>query len=93
MSADSELLTLSVAVYLGFAFNNFFMAITRDLITPFFAALIPGSVQHMETFVIQLGPIKLRIGDAIGALLNLIMAYVVVTMTLPYIRAYIPTRK
>lgn len=90
MSADSTVLTFAVALYIGFAMKEFFGAIAKDLITPFIAALLPNTQQSLDKITIQLGPVKLNIGDAIAATLNLFVAYLVVSMTLPYIREYVP---
>ena len=90
MSADSTVITFAVAIYLGFALSQFFGSITRDLVTPFVAVLFPGVQQAVGHYVINIGPIKLSIGDAIGATFNLLIAFAVVSMTLPYIRAYAP---
>ena len=87
---DTSVLTVAVGLYIGITLSQFFTAITRDLITPFLAALFPGVQASVDKFVVQLGPIKLSIGDAIAATLNLLIAWVVVSMTLPYIRSYAP---
>lgn len=87
---DTSVLTVAVGLYIGITLSQFFTAVTRDLITPFLAALFPGVQASVDKFVVQLGPIKLSIGDAIAATLNLLIAWTVVTMTLPYIRSYAP---
>jgi large-conductance mechanosensitive channel len=87
---DTSVLTVAVGLYIGITLSQFFTAITRDLITPFLAAIFPGVQASVDKFVVQLGPIKLSIGDAIAATLNLLIAWVVVSMTLPYIRSYAP---
>ena len=87
---DTSVLTVAVGLYIGITLSQFFTAITRDLITPFLAAIFPGVQASVDKFVVQLGPIKLSIGDAIAATLNLFIAWVVVSMTLPYIRSYAP---
>ena len=90
MSANETVMTFAVAIYLGFALSQFFGSITRDLVTPFVAALFPGVQQAVGQYVLSIGPIKLSIGDAIGATFNLLIAFAVVSLTLPYIRAYVP---
>jgi hypothetical protein len=54
------------------------------------AGLLPGAEKSLDKIVINLGPVKLNVGDAIGATLNLLIAFFVVSMTLPYIKAYSP---
>lgn len=90
MTPDGTILTFAVAIYLGFALSQFFGSITRDLVTPFIAVLFPGVQQAVGNYVLTIGPIKLSIGDAIGATFNLLIAFVVVSVTLPYLRAYAP---
>jgi large-conductance mechanosensitive channel len=87
---DTSVLTVAVGLYVGVTLSQFFTAITRDLITPFLAVIFPGVQASVDKFVIQLGPIKLSVGDAIAATLNLLIAWVVVTMTLPYLKSYAP---
>lgn len=84
--------TLAVAVYVGFALVSFFGSITRDLVTPLIAGVFPGAQQSLGKIVINIGGIQLNIGDAIGATLNLAISLVVVSVTLPYIRAYSPLK-
>jgi large-conductance mechanosensitive channel len=90
MSANETVMTFAVAIYLGFALSQFFGALTRDLVTPFVAVLFPGVQAAVGHYVLTVGPLKLSIGDAIGATFNLLIAFAVVSFTLPYIRAYVP---
>jgi hypothetical protein len=39
---------------------------------------------------VDVGPVKLKVGDAIGATVTLVIALVVTAAVLPYIRAYSP---
>lgn len=90
MDSSTSLTTIAVAIYMGGALYKFFDAFTRDLVTPVIAGLFPGATQSIDKITIQVGPIKLSIGDAIGATLNLMIAYLVVSVTLPYIKTYAP---
>jgi large-conductance mechanosensitive channel len=87
---ESGTFSLAVAVYLGFALSAFFGAITRDLITPIISGIFPGVEQGLDKITVSIGPVKLNIGDAIGSFLNLGIAFFVVYMTLPLLRAYSP---
>lgn len=80
----------AVAFYLGAAMKDFFGSISKDLVTPFIAGLFPKAQQTLDKIVINIGPVKLNIGDAIGATINLIIAYIILSMTLPYIKQYAP---
>lgn len=82
--------TFAVAIYIGMVLHKFFDSITKDLITPIIAAAIPGAQQSLEKITIQLGPVKLAIGDVIAATLQVLIAYFVVSMTLPFIKEYAP---
>lgn len=84
--------TFAVAIYIGMALSEFFKSITKELVTPFIAAFIPGVRESVDKLVVNIGPIKLNVGEVIGATLNLITAYFVVSMTLPYIKEYAPVR-
>lgn len=90
MSTAGIITQFAVAFYIGAALKDFFGSISRDLVTPFVAAIFPGTQQTVEKITIQLGPVKLNIGEAIGATINLFVAYLVVYLTLPYIREYAP---
>ena len=90
MDGSTSVLTIAVGLYVGMSLSQFFMAITRDLVTPVLAGLFPGVQHSVDKVVIQVGTIKLNVGDAIAATMNLLIAWVVVTTTLPYIRTYAP---
>ena len=82
--------SLAVAIYIGMVLHKFFDSITKDLVTPIIAAAIPGAQQTLEKITIQIGPVKLAIGDVIAATLQVLIAYFVVSMTLPFIKEYAP---
>lgn len=87
---ESSTMTLAVAFYLGFSLSSFFGAITRDLVTPIIAGIFPGVEQNLDKISVSIGPVKLNIGDAIGASINLAIAFFVLWVTLPILRAYSP---
>lgn len=87
---DSNTFGLAVAIYLGFAMSTFFGSITRDLITPIITGIFPGVEKGLDKITVSIGPVKLNIGDAIGATLNLAIAFFVLYVTLPLIRSYAP---
>lgn len=90
MDGSTSVTTIAVAIYIGAAMYRFFDAITRDLVTPVLAGIFPGASQTIDKITIQVGPIKLSIGDAIGSALNLMIAYIVVSTALPYVKTYAP---
>jgi large-conductance mechanosensitive channel len=87
---DSSMLTIAVGLFAGMSLSQFFTAITRDLITPILASVFPGVQSSVDKFIVQVGPIKLSIGDAIASTMNLFIAFLVIKMTLPYIKTYAP---
>jgi large-conductance mechanosensitive channel len=90
MDGSTSVLTIAVGLYVGMSLSQFFTAITRDLFAPFIAAIFPGVQASVDKLVIQLGPVKLNIGDAIGATMNLLIAWFIVSTTLPYLKSYAP---
>ena len=90
MDGSTSVLTIAVGLYVGMSLSQFFTALTKDLITPIIAGIFPGVQSSVDKFVVQIGPIKLSVGDAISATLNLLIAWFVVSTTLPYIRTYAP---
>ena len=88
--AAVTIINFAVAFYLGAALKDFFGSISRDLVAPFIGAIFPSAQQSVDKITVQLGPVKISIGDAIGATINLAVAYLVLMLTLPYIREYTP---
>jgi large-conductance mechanosensitive channel len=90
MDSSTSILTIAVGLYVGMTLSQFFTAITRDLVTPVLAGLFPGAQSTVDKVVVQVGGIKLNVGDAIAATLSLLIAWLVVSTTLPYVRTYAP---
>ena len=87
---DSSMLTIAVGLFVGMSLSQFFTAITRDLVTPILASVFPGVQSSVDKFIIQVGSVKLNIGDAIAATMNLGIAFIIINATLPYIKSYAP---
>jgi len=92
MAQSSLLLTFAVAIFLGNAMKDFFQALITDLVTPFLAVLFPSAQQTVQGLVIDVGPIKLKVGDAIGATATLFIALFVVSVAMPYLKEYSPVQ-
>jgi large-conductance mechanosensitive channel len=88
--SDMTVMTFAVAIFLGSALSQFFGAVSRDLVAPVIGGLFPGAQAGLEKWTLQVGPVKLGLGDALSATVNLTIAIAVVYLTLPYIRAYSP---
>ena len=82
--------SMAIKIYLGIALTTFVGAVTRDLIAPIVAGIFPGVEQGVDKITISIGPIKLKIGDAIGAALNLGVALLALSLVLPFIGTYSP---
>ena len=87
--AELTVYTIAIGFFLGGALKDFFQAVTQDLVAPVLA-LAGGAQKSVEGVVIQVGSVKLEVGKAIGAALTLLTALLVVSVTLPYIKAYAP---
>lgn len=89
---SSLLLTLSIAIFVGGALKDFFQAITHNLIAPLISVFFPSAQASVSGFTIQVGSVKILVGEMIAATFTLVIAMLVVTFTLPYIKAYAPLR-
>ena len=90
MNSETGVTTIAVAFFVGASLSQFFGSVSRDLITPIIAGLFPGAQQSLEKITVQVGPVKLSIGDVIGSFINLMIAFLVVSLTLPLIKTYAP---
>uniref|UniRef100_A0A6C0CK62 Large conductance mechanosensitive channel protein n=1 Tax=viral metagenome TaxID=1070528 RepID=A0A6C0CK62_9ZZZZ len=90
MNAGSLIFVIAVGIFVGGALKDFFQAVITDLVTPFLSLVFPDAQHTVEGLVIQAGPLKLKVGDAIGAASTLLIALFVVAVTLPLVRKYSP---
>jgi len=88
--AELTVYTIAIGFFLGGALKDFFQAVTVDLVAPF-AVLLGGADMITTSVVVSVGPVKLEVGKALGSALTLLVALLVVSVTLPYIKAYAPT--
>ena len=87
--AESTVYAIAIGFFRGGALKDFFQSVTQDLIAPF-AVLLGGVDKSVTGVSVSLGPVKLEVGKAIGAAITLLVAIFVVSVTLPYVRAYAP---
>jgi hypothetical protein len=88
--AQSLLLTFAVAIFVGNALKDFFNAFITNVITPFLVVLSPSAQNTVGGLVVDIGPIKLKVGEAIGAAATLVIALFVAAMAMPYLKEYSP---
>jgi hypothetical protein len=86
---ENQVLVFALAIHLGLILSNFFNALTRDLVLPL---LSPVATEEagISKLVVQAGSIKFNIGDVIVQTMNLLVAFTVVYLTLPYVKEYVP---
>jgi large-conductance mechanosensitive channel len=89
---SSLLLTFAIAIFVGGALKDFFQAVTRDIVAPLLSVFFPSAQASVAGLTVQVGPVKLLVGDAIAATSTLLIALLVVSFTLPYIKAYAPLK-
>lgn len=89
--AQSLLLTFAVAIFVGSALKDFFQSFITNLVMPFLVVLFPGG-KGMGDFVLEIGPIKLKVGDALAAAGTLIVALFVAAMAMPWLKEYSPVQ-
>ena len=82
MAVDNQVLIGALGIYVGLLIHNFFSALMRDLVLP---ALSPiASVENgTSKLVIQIGGVKLNVGDVIVQIINLFIALAVVSYAVP----------
>ena len=92
MSSRRLLITVAVAFVIGSALKDFFSSVTDGLVTPVVAALFPSVQQTVYGQVLQVGSVKLEVGKAISSTVTLLVSLLVVSMALPYLKAYAPIK-
>jgi large-conductance mechanosensitive channel len=90
--SEMTILSFAVAIYLGTSMTEFFSAVAKDLLAPVITGFFPGVHDGITKLTVQVGPVKFSVGNALGAAINLAVAILAVTLTLPYVRAYSPIR-
>lgn len=86
---DNQVLTFAVAIFVGMTLVNFFNAVMRDLVLPLLSP-VASAEAGVSKLVIQIGTVKLNVGDVIVQFLNAVIALTVVSFLLPYLKDYVP---
>ena len=90
MSSRRLLLTVAIAFVIGSALKDFFTAVTAGLVTPVVGSLFPSVQQTVGGLEINIAGVKLEVGQVISATATLVISLLVVSVTLPYLKAYAP---
>lgn len=88
--ANSLLLTFAVAMFVGSALKDFFNAFITNLVTPFLVLIFPAARDTVGGLVLELGPVKLKLGDALAAAGTLFVALFVAAAVMPWLKEYSP---
>jgi large conductance mechanosensitive channel len=77
-----QVIGLAVAFIIGAAATKMVTACVADIIMPVIAVLIPGG--DWRNSVLQLGPVKLLVGDFVGAIIDFVIIALVVFLIVKY---------
>jgi large conductance mechanosensitive channel len=77
-----QVIGLAVAFIIGAAATKMVTACVADIIMPIIAVLIPGG--DWRTSILQLGPVKLLVGDFVGAIIDFVIIALVVFIIVKY---------
>jgi large conductance mechanosensitive channel len=77
-----QVIGLAVAFIIGAAATKMVTATVADIIMPIIAVIIPGG--EWRTSVLQLGPVKLLVGDFVGAIIDFIIIALVVFIVVKF---------
>jgi len=86
---ENQVLVFALAIQVGLILSNFFNALTRDLFLPLLSPLASAE-GGVSKLVIQIGSVKLNVGDVIVQTMNLLISFAVIYFALPYVREYVP---
>jgi large conductance mechanosensitive channel len=77
-----QVIGLAVAFIIGAAATKMVTACVSDIIMPIISVLIPGG--DWRNSVLQLGPVKLLVGDFVGAIIDFVIIALVVFLIVKY---------
>lgn len=78
-----QVIGLAVAFIIGAAATKLVTATVNDIIMPFIAVIVPGG--DWRAAVLNLGPIKLAVGDFVGNLIDFIIVALVIFLIVKFI--------
>jgi len=86
-----QVIGLAVAFIIGTAATKMVTKCVEDIIMPIIAVLIPGG--DWRTQVLQLGPVKLAVGDFVGAIIDFVIIALVVFLIVKFMMKEDATKK
>ena len=86
-----QVVGLAVAFIIGAAATKMVTATVADIIMPIIAVIIPGG--DWRSSVLQLGPVKLLVGDFVGAIIDFVIIALVVFLVVKYMMKGDTTKK
>ena len=86
---ENQVLMFAIGIHAGLVLTKFFEALVRDLVLPMLAPVTSGE-GGIAKWIIQIGAIKFNVGDVIVQTINMVVAFMVVYLTLPYLKEYVP---
>jgi large conductance mechanosensitive channel len=86
-----QVIGLAVAFIIGAAATKMVTATVADIIMPIIAVIIPGG--DWRSTVLQLGPVKLLVGDFVGAIIDFVIIALVVFLVVKYMMKGDTTKK
>ena len=78
-----QVLGLAVAFVIGAASTKLVTALVNDIVMPIVSVLIPGG--DWRASILQLGPVKILIGDFVGALIDFLIIAAVVFVVVKFL--------
>ena len=87
MLDTKDIIILTAAFYLGSVVSKFFTALSEGVIAPLLAPAASAG-KGIADFKVTMGGVTLNIGEVIGALVNLIVSFILVVFGIGILRTY-----
>ena len=82
---------LAVAFIIGAAATKLVTALVNDVVMPIVAVLVPGG--EWRTAILQMGPVKILLGDFVGAIIDFLIIALVVFLIVKWMMKEDATQK
>ena len=80
---EYKVMALAIAFIMGFAIIALVQSLVNDIIMPIITPFIPGGA--WQTATVTLGPIILKLGSFVGAIINFIIIALVIFMIVKFV--------